>query len=221
MKRPCTYQRIVLAQFVVLIAVILVGSIVPDHVWGREFSARVRYVIDGDTIVLQDGTRVRYRNINAPEIAHKGTPAQPYGREATLRNRELVQGKSVRLVVGSQPRDRFGRLLAYVFLPDGRMVNEILVGEGLAYFCRYGQVQEGFEKQILEAQRRAIERGINIWSLKPVRPERYYVGNSYSRRFHRPGCNYGKRTRKSNRVIFHDRIEAFQAGYCPCKKCMP
>ncbi|MCK4426720.1 MAG: hypothetical protein KAV69_08215, partial [Deltaproteobacteria bacterium] len=61
-------------------------------------SVFVRYVIDGDTIVLKKGTKVRYRGINTPETPHKDTPGEPLGWEATRRNGQLVRGRTVRLV---------------------------------------------------------------------------------------------------------------------------
>ena len=104
---------------VVLVSIWLFASIGLSF---AEKSAFVRYVIDGDTIVLKKGTKVRYRGINSPEIPHnKNKSGEPFGWAATKRNRQLVQGRLVRLVQDDEKRDRFGRLLAYVFLPDGRM----------------------------------------------------------------------------------------------------
>ena len=185
-----------------------------------EKKAFVRYVIDGDTIVLRNGTKVRYKGINTPEIPHKDSPGEPFGWKATKRNRKLVQNKYVTLVQDDEKRDRFGRLLAYVFLPDGRMVNEILVREGMAFMClsKKGSL---FSSRLLAAQRAAIDAERGIWSIPPVRPEPYYVGNSKSLRFHRPSCPYGKKMRRSNRVIFRTIFDAYRAGYCRCKKCLP
>jgi len=180
----------------------------------------VHHVIDGDTIVLKKGTKVRYRGINTPETPDKDTPGEPLGWEATRRNGQLVQGRTVRLVQDDEKRDRFGRLLAYVFLPNGRMVNEILVREGLAFVC-FSEKGSPFSKRLLAAQREAIDAGRGIWSIPPVRPEPYYVGNRKSLRFHRPSCPYGKKISKSNRIIFKSRSDACKAGFCRCKKCLP
>jgi endonuclease YncB( thermonuclease family) len=183
-------------------------------------SAWVSHVIDGDTITLKNGTKVRYRGINTPEIPHKNTPGEQLGWEATNRNRQLVQGRLVFIVQDDVKRDRFGRLLAYVFLPDGRMVNEVLVSEGLAFVC-FSKKGSPFQKRLLIAQREAIDAQRGIWSLPPVRPEPYYVGNRKSMRFHRPSCPYGKKISKSNRIIFKSRFDACKAGFCRCKKCLP
>ena len=83
-------------------------------------------VIDGDTIeVIYRGhhEKVRYLNVWAPEPDEEG------GSEATAYNKSLVEGQTVRLVVSDQGngRDSFGRLLADVYLPDGRHVNALVV----------------------------------------------------------------------------------------------
>ncbi|OPL12519.1 MAG: hypothetical protein AVO38_14930 [delta proteobacterium ML8_D] len=185
-----------------------------------EESAFVAHVIDGDTIVLKKGTKVRYRAINSPEIPNGDKLGETLGWKATELNRQLVEDRFVMLVQDDEKRDRFGRLLAYVFLPDGRMVNEILVREGMAFLC-FSQKGSPFSKKLLTAQREAIDAKRGIWSIKPARPEAYYVGNRQSMRFHRPSCPYGKKTRKSNRVIFKSRYDACREGFCRCKKCLP
>jgi micrococcal nuclease len=88
---------------------------------------RVNWVIDGDTVVLSNGQKVRYIGINAPELAHDGHKAEPYGDEAKRFNASLVDRKKVRLEFDKERNDRYERLLAYVFLKDGTFVNaEIL-----------------------------------------------------------------------------------------------
>ena len=75
-------------------------------------------VIDGDTIEVDwQGTRekVRYIGINTLETKHPKRGAEPFGPEATAANRRLVEGQTVRLAFDVQPRDRYGRLLAYVY----------------------------------------------------------------------------------------------------------
>ena len=85
-------------------------------------------VIDGDTIEIATGERVRYVGIDAPEMRPQ---PEPFAQAATDRNRELVEGRFVHLIPGVQDRDRFGRLLRYVMV-DGILVGAELVREGLA-----------------------------------------------------------------------------------------
>jgi micrococcal nuclease len=97
-------------------------------------------VVDGDTIRARtdDGAvvRVRYIGVDTPEIAHPGAtrPAGCFGREADRANRALLpEGEAVRLLFDADRRDRYGRLLAYVYRRrDGLFVNERLVRDGLA-----------------------------------------------------------------------------------------
>ncbi|NDY42228.1 hypothetical protein G3N55_05145 [Dissulfurirhabdus thermomarina] len=190
----------------------------PEAPAGQE--CRVTWVYDGDTIRLRTGEHVRYIGIDAPEVAHDDRPGDPLGTEAARRNRELVAGKTVRLEWDRERHDVHGRLLAYVWLPDGRMVEEILVEEGLARACAVPPNTAHFD-EIVAAQRRAMAARRGLWALPPPVPERFYIGNRRSLRFHRPDCRYGRRTRRENRVRFESREEALRQGYCPCRRCRP
>jgi micrococcal nuclease len=88
---------------------------------------RVSRVIDGDTVVMTTGERVRYLMIDTPELRYQ----QCYADEATEFNRGLVEGREVELTLDLEHKDRFGRTLAYVFV-DGREVNTLLVERGYA-----------------------------------------------------------------------------------------
>ncbi|TSC76223.1 MAG: micrococcal nuclease [Parcubacteria group bacterium Gr01-1014_31] len=95
-------------------------------------SASVARVIDGDTIELKDGRRVRYLGIDAPEFSRKDC----FANESKMANERLVLGKTVRLERDRTDTDRFGRLLRYVYIND-TMVNETLVADGFAFASRY------------------------------------------------------------------------------------
>jgi micrococcal nuclease len=87
--------------------------------------ALVARVIDGDTIELADGSRVRYLGIDTPESG------EYYASEATAKNRELVEGKIVELQQDERDCDEYGRLLRYVYV-NGIFVNAELVAQGYA-----------------------------------------------------------------------------------------
>ncbi|HJX19103.1 MAG TPA: thermonuclease family protein [Acidiferrobacterales bacterium] len=89
----------------------------------------VRYVVDGDSVILSDQRQVRLIGINAPEFGKDGRPDEPLAAAARDRLRELVQGKHVRLVLEEEQRDHYGRWLAHLRLPDDTRVEEILVEE--------------------------------------------------------------------------------------------
>jgi micrococcal nuclease len=96
-------------------------------------AARVQRVVDGDTIVLAGGERVRYIGVDTPESVKPGTPVQCYAKAASHFNRRLVEGERVRLRYDVERRDRYGRVLAYVYRTrDGLFVNAELVRRGYA-----------------------------------------------------------------------------------------
>jgi micrococcal nuclease len=92
--------------------------------------ARVTKVTDGDTIHAGDHGSVRLIGIDTPEVY--GEP-ECFGRQASrFAKRLLPLGTRVRFRVGVEERDRYGRLLAYMWLPDGRMLNRVMIDEGYA-----------------------------------------------------------------------------------------
>ena len=181
---------------------------------------KVRWVDDGDTIVVAGGERVRYLGINTPEVAHKDKPGEPFGDEAKAFNKKLVQGRWINLEVGEQQRDHYGRLLAYVFLEDGTFVNGELVRQGYAHLLRK-QSKLRYWKRLLALQRQALKEKKGMWSLPVVKPEKFYVGNKRSWILHRPHCQFGRKTAAGNRVRFRDRYEALYHGFSPGRHCKP
>jgi micrococcal nuclease len=99
----------------------------------RAGAATVERVVDGDTIVLRGGERVRYIGMDTPESVKPGTPVQCYAEKASNANERLVAGQRVRLRYDAEHQDRYGRTLAYVYRArDGLFVNAELVRRGLA-----------------------------------------------------------------------------------------
>ncbi|MEE9121909.1 MAG: thermonuclease family protein, partial [Syntrophobacteria bacterium] len=181
---------------------------------------KVRWVDDGDTIVVAGGDRVRYLGINTPEVAHKDKPGEPFGDEAKAFNKKLVQGRWINLELDEQQRDHYGRLLAYVFLADGTFVNGELVRQGYAHLLRK-QSKLRYWKRLLALQRQALKEKKGMWSLPVVKPEKFYIGNKRSWIFHRPHCQFGGKTAAGNRVRFRDRYEALYHGFSPGRRCKP
>jgi len=186
----------------------------------REF-ARVKWVDDGDTVLLVDGRRVRYIGINAPEVDNPeyGTAGEPYGDRALRHNMFLVKDERIVLEFDREKRDHYGRLLAYVHLPGGPFVNLEMVRQGLAYFV-YRQPNNRYNREFLAAQREAMEHGRGIWKELP-NSAGPWIGNRRSRRFHDPACFYGRQVSARNRVHFDTRRQAFWMGYAPAKRCGP
>jgi len=95
---------------------------------------RVASMPDGDTLRLSDGRRVRIIGINTPEKAHDGRHAEPLAAEAHALLKRLIKEADGRvgLRLGEEPRDRYGRLLAHVYLPEGDSVEARMLDAGLA-----------------------------------------------------------------------------------------
>lgn len=137
----------------------------------RHHEGVVEYVIDGDTfdVKLNDGKteRVRAILVNTPETCHKSSPPDcepdPYGIEATDFTKELLDGKTVYLETDESLRDPYDRLLAYVYLEDGRMYQELILEEGLAEIMAI-KPNVKYQEQLEEIQQAAKAKRVNIWS---------------------------------------------------------
>ena len=129
-------------------------------------SAEVRHVLDGDTVILRNNQHVRLIGINAPELGKDGAPDQPLAARARDRLAQLVRGQRVTLGFEGERQDHYGRLLAHVYLPDGRDVEEILLREGLAWAVA---VPPNVEKLavLLAAENEVRGTGRGVWG-EPV-----------------------------------------------------
>jgi micrococcal nuclease len=121
-------------------------------------------VVDGDTVHVRVGERVekvRYIGVNTPEVHHPRKGEEPGGRQAHAVNRRLVEGRRVRLELDVQARDRYGRLLAYVWSGD-TMINAELVRLGYAQVMT---VPPNVRHQalFLQLQRAAREARRGLW----------------------------------------------------------
>jgi len=180
----------------------------------------VQEIIDGDTIILTDGRTVRYLGIDTPEMGQNHQPPDFLAEEAKKFNAQLVQNQRLRLEYDVERYDQYGRLLAYLFLPDNRMVNAELIRQGLAQVYLIPPNLR-YQDLLVACQRQAMEARKGIWQRPLKADEPYYVGNSRSFRFHRPHCPAAKRMSRQNRIIFAHPQEAYFQGYGPCKMCRP
>jgi len=115
-------------------------------------------VVDGDTIIISNGERVRLIGVDTPETKHPSKPVEYFGKEASAFTKRMVEGKDVRLEYGQQRRDKYGRLLAYVYLMDGTFLNAEIIkqGYGNAYTrfpFKYMEAFRQYEKEAREAKR--------------------------------------------------------------------
>jgi micrococcal nuclease len=210
-------------------------------------------VVDGDTIIVDiDGTeeRVRFIGVDTPESVHPDQSKNvEYGEIASEFTKSMLEDQSVTLEYDVQERDRYGRVLAYVYL-DGEMFNKTLLEEGHAQVATYPPNVK-YVEDFTAIQEKARDEEKGIWayeafegsvgsegsaaseeknneekqteeqaSLGAEQPEDYYIGNSNTKKFHRPGCRYAVEIKPENSVTIEQRNDALQ-GYEPCKVCKP
>jgi micrococcal nuclease len=98
-------------------------------------------VIDGDTIVVTIGgqeEKVRLIGVDTPETVHPRKPVEYFGKEASEFTRRMVEGKGIRLEYDWQTRDKYRRLLAYVYIEDGTFLNAEIIKQGYGFaYTRY------------------------------------------------------------------------------------
>jgi len=204
----------------------------------------VERVIDGDTIQVRLGDRietVRYIGVNTPETVHPARGIEPYGLAASAFNRCLVEGRQVRLELDAEPRDHYGRLLAYVYT-DSLFVNAELIWQGYAQVMTVPpNVRHAGEFVSLQRQARLTDRG--LWGIEaagegqgggfasqvagtadvsthrdvliPDDTVIVYITRTGTK-YHRAGCHHLKHSR-----IPVTLAEARERGYSACSVCKP
>lgn len=199
----------------------------------------VTRTIDGDTIeVLIDGNteKIRLIGIDTPESVHPDQSKNvPEGKIASEFTKSKLEGKQVALELDVEERDRYGRLLAYVWI-DNVMFNKMLLSEGLAQVSTYPPNVK-YTNDFLALEKQARENSVGLWSQqvattapavsepKPqastVNNELTYIGNRNTKKFHYPACSSVNQMNESNKVSLSSRNEAVDNGYVPCKRCNP
>ena len=122
----------------------------------------VTRVIDGDTVQISTGQKVRYIGVNSPESVDPRRSVQCFGLEASDYNKKLVEGKKVKFVKDVSDTDKYGRLLRYVYLEDGTFVNLALVKNGYASASTFPPDVK-FANTFKEAEREARENQVGLW----------------------------------------------------------
>ncbi|MDR4513139.1 thermonuclease family protein [Nitrosomonas sp.] len=125
---------------------------------------RVKKVYDGDTLILENGKRVRLLGVNTPEIESRHRAGEPGGEQARLWLHNKLQDRKVYLEYDLEKQDKYQRLLAHVFLSDGKHVNLELIKNGLA-FLNIMPPNLRHAKQFELAQKQAKQNKLGIWAL--------------------------------------------------------
>jgi len=140
-------------------------------------TAHVKAILDGDTLILEDGRRVRYLGVNTPEWQ------EPFSIKAKRFNKSLVEGRTVRLEFDKRKMDGYGRLLAYVFV-EGAMVNEKILEEGLGH-AFFFPPNNRYNAKFLDIQKKAKAGRKGMWAkydesvtlkITQLRPSEYEKG---------------------------------------------
>ena len=196
---------------------------------------KVTRVIDGDTIEIEGGEHVRYIGIDTPETVDPRKPVQCFGIEASKKNKELVEGKTVRLEKDITDRDKYNRLLRYVWV-DSLFVNLELVKQGFATSYSYPPDIK-YQKEFLAAEKEAREAERGLWKActvsvaptvqiqEPTKSECNIKGNisaSGEKIYHLPGCGSYAKTQideKRGERWFCSEKEAQEAGWRKALNC--
>ena len=188
----------------------------------RPETVMVLRVIDGDTIEIEGGRRVRYIGIDCPE------DGKEYSAEATARNRKLVEGRVVTLVKDVSEKDVFGRLLRYVYVGDV-FVNARLVEESLAEAVPYPP-DTAYEDEFKELENKAKDEGKGIWvslaqedESQGAIPQDLQQGQQVTVYINEPGIEYHvagcKRAGPGSKAVSLNVAKA--NGFMPCDLCDP
>jgi micrococcal nuclease len=205
--------------FILLTAVLLC---LPCAVWAEGVFGVVDFVPDGDTVVLENGEVVRMIGIDAPETGRDGRPDQYFADESRDALKSLTLGERVEVrFVGQKRRDRHGRLLGAVLMPDGRNANELQLLGGYAYYYHFDDHPGWLESTYMGLQRSAIRNGAGFWPkiLRLPVAGKSWVGYPNRRAEPARGCRVG--AEKSGLEWFDNLEQAVRSGYAPVRKYSP
>ena len=179
-------------------------------------------VVDGDTIYLDNGDKIRFVGVNTPER----------GVEGYITSKNFVQKLCLNKEVGididdSKHSDRYGRTLGVVIV-DGKNVNEMLLKEGLAEIM-YMPPSEFYPYEWATGDTHiASTHSSSSSSSAPDSAQSTssegsasYIGNANTGKFHDPYCSSVSDMSQGNKVFFNSRSDAINQGYVPCKRCNP
>lgn len=128
----------------------------------NRYQHQVDYVYDGDTLVLENGERVRLLNINAPEISSRHRDGEQGGEAAKAWLKQQIGNRPIYLRFDNEKRDKYDRLLAHIFLEDERHLNAEMLSEGLASLTVHPP-NLLYVDQMQAAQQQAIDKQIGLW----------------------------------------------------------
>jgi endonuclease YncB( thermonuclease family) len=132
-------------------------------------------VIDGDTLLLSTGERVRLIGVDTPELYHPLKPVQYFAKEASQFTRKMAEGKRVRLEYDWRRLDRYNRLLAYVYLEDGTFLNAEIIRQG--YGFAYTKYHFKYREEFRQYEREARENKRGLWKQRETKSREFLLNN--------------------------------------------
>jgi micrococcal nuclease len=135
------------------------GGVAGPALPGDARDASVERVVDGDTVVLSGAGKARLIGVDTPEVYGQ---EECFGADASQYSKRQLDGRTVRYAVGKEARDRYGRLLAYLWLKDGRSFNAMLVARGYATPLTI-EPNSRYARTFARLASRARERGEGLW----------------------------------------------------------
>ena len=215
----------ILAMLVIIFSLGIYSNVSNDFQPNLENTYLVTRIVDGDTIEINYNStteKVRMIGIDTPETVKPNTEVQPYGKEASAFTKSMLLNKYVSLEFDEQERDKYNRLLAYVYIDDV-MYNKTLLEKGLAHVATFPPNIKYVEDFIqIEAQAKSDK--IGLWefytdeTVSEVNAE--YIANSSSKKIHLLSCTYGKNIAIYNKEYFDNLDYPLANGYEKCSYCL-
>lgn len=206
----------------IIFLIIMIFSLFTNSIGCKSSNDNEKYytitkVIDGDTYIINNGEKIRLIGVNTPEIHHPIKGVEYFGKESAEYAKRILINQKVTLKYDVGERDKYGRLLSYVYLADGTFVNALLVKEGYARIMTVPPNVK-YADLFLKLEREARKNKRGLWSGQSEKS--IIIKGNINRKgekiYHLPGGKYYQRT-KAERV-FYSEEEARKADFRKSKE---
>ena len=150
---------------IIIIAYNIISTEKPPENFENMKKTVVERVVDGDTIIISGGERLRMIGINTPESVKEAGEVEHFGIEASKYTKDKLEGKTIYIEKDVSDRDDYGRLLRYIYLEDGTFYNEKIVKEGYAFAGTYPPDVK-YNEILHDAEDYARENNLGLWKVE-------------------------------------------------------
>jgi len=150
---------------IIIIAYNIISTEKPPENFENMKKSVVERVVDGDTIIISGGERIRMIGINTPESVKEAGEVEHFGIEASKYTKDKLEGKTIYIEKDVSDRDDYGRLLRYIYLEDGTFYNEKIVKEGYAFAGTYPPDVK-YNEILHDAEDYARENNLGLWKVE-------------------------------------------------------